>query len=263
MTRRTCHPDAAMSGTSLDAPWRVGVLDRRHAAAVSAMRRAAYAGAGEFRWHDPARLDWSSADDAGVVLGLWDADTARDPHRHSGIGPLQASVRLSVYGDASSAENFLEHALDDRVPAWPALLLSRAATRPGLNRQGCMGLLRLAYLAALPATPLQAAVAVVYHQAPRVRSMCEAGFRLHAPSRSWDSEADALMPPRVAVLSRSDYERAACVVATQLGARCRAGELATVAVAAALRRVAAMSPHAATPASPADTRARTASASPG
>lgn len=263
MTLNTLHPTAAMSATKADAQWQVGVLDRRHAPAVSALRRAAYAGAGEFLWRDPARLDWSPADDAGVVLGLWDADAARGPHRYSGIGPLQASVRLSVYGDAASAETFLEHALDDRVPAWPALLLSRAATRPGLNRQGCMGLLRLAYLAALPATPLQAAVAVVYHQAPRVRSMCEAGFRLHAPSRSWDTEADALTPPRVAVLSRSDYERAACVVATQLGARGTAGRLATATIAAALRRVAAMSPKPTAAATATDMKARAESASPG
>ena len=176
--------------------WQLRVLTRRDAAAVTALRQAAYAQAREFLWRDPATLGWTAADDAGTVLGLLD--------EHS--GRLLASVRLNVIGSAARAEAFLEHGLVGLPLAWPALVLSRAATLPGLQARGLMARLRLSYLERCAASHgserLRGVLALVYRDASRVRSMQQAGFELHAPSASHDTEAVALAAPLLAWLPR-------------------------------------------------------------
>ena len=188
--------------------WTIGVIDpacAREREAVVRLRRQAYAEAGEFAWNEMATLRWSDADEDGVVLGLWGDRSDTDDDRATA---LLSTLRMSVFADARVAETFLEHSLHGVGAAWPALVLSRAATAPGRHRSGLMALLRCAYLQALAATPLRSVLAVVYDTAPRLHSMRSVGYTLTAPQRSWDSEARALTPPLVAHLSRACFETA-------------------------------------------------------
>jgi hypothetical protein len=178
--------------------YRIGVAQRTDAAAVHALRVAAYAGAAEFDWNDPATLAWSAADDEGVVLALW-----------TPTGALLCSLRASVFGTTAQAERFLEYSLRG-VPAEPPLLvLSRAATAPAQARHGLLALLRHAYLSVLPGRGLGAIVAVVYEGAPRLRSMQRTGYAFHQPIAAWDSEAHARNRPLVAVLPGARFSAAA------------------------------------------------------
>jgi hypothetical protein len=196
------------------ARWHVGVVDGQSAAereAVVALRRKAYAQAGEFEWNDLSTLGWTQADEDGVVLGLWghDASQAGQPGgTAAGTATLLCTLRASVFADAGSAENFLEHALQGVACAWPAAVLSRAATLPGQHRQGLMALMRCAYLQALPAAHVRGVLAVVYETAPRLNSMQAVGYTLTVPLHSWDSEARATTPPLLAHLDEAHFDTA-------------------------------------------------------
>ena len=208
--------------------WRVGVADAAQpgvVAAVEAVRLAAYTGAPEFRWRDAATLAWSAADDAGTVLGIWDAR-----------GRLQSTLRASVFHGRGAAQDFLEYTLDGVDLAWPSLVFSRAATHPDAARQGLFALMRQAYLAALPATPLQSLLALVYEGGPRLRAMQDAGYRLVVPQSGWDSEALALVQPLLAVLPRAQFARALDVASTALLGRDETVQVDTAGIAAAFSR---------------------------
>lgn len=194
--------------SSAQGRWNIGVVDPASAnqrEAVVRLRRQAYAEANEFMWNDMSTLGWSAADDDGVVIGVWGhGDEADD----GGITALLSTVRASVFADAGAAETFLEHSLHGVGAAWPAMVLSRAATAAGRHRRGLMALLRCAYLQALTVAQVRSVLAVVYETAPRLNSMRCVGYTLTAPSRSWDSEARALTPPLLAHLSEAHFETA-------------------------------------------------------
>lgn len=194
-----------MSTNDHGSRWQVALIDRHDAAerqGVVALRRQAYAAAGEFAWHDLSTLDWTLADDQGAVLALWHDDG-------SAAGPsLLSTVRASVFQQLDAAEAFLEHALAGVGAQAPALVLSRAATAPAAHGRGLLALLRVAYTQALAQAGVCSVLAVVYDEAPRVRSMQAAGFSMTPPARSWDSEARALRPPLVAHLPQAGFESA-------------------------------------------------------
>jgi len=204
---------------------RVGVVDVSQRDAVLAVRVAAYRQAAEFAWRDDSALAWSDADDDGTVLGIWDAQ-----------GRLQSTLRASVFHERGAAEAFLEYRLDAVDLAWPALLFSRAATHPDAARQGLFALMRQAYLSALPATPLQCLLAVVYEGGPRLRAMQDAGYRFTTPSGGWDSEAVARTQPLLAVLPRAQFARALDVASTALLGHGTPVQIDTPAIAAAFSR---------------------------
>lgn len=208
---------------------RVGVVDATQRDAVEAVRRAAYAGAPEFNWRDAATLAWSAADDAGTVLGIWDAE-----------GRLLSTLRASVFHTRTAAEAFLEYTLDGVDVAvdvaFPALVFSRAATHPEAARHGLFALMRQAYLSALPATPLQSLLAIVYDGGPRLRAMQDAGYRFAAPQAAWDSEAVALAQPLLAVLPRAQFARALDIASTALLGRSDVVQVDTAGIAAAFSR---------------------------
>lgn len=201
---------------------RVGVADAAHSAAVAAVRRAAYRQAAEFSWRDEATLAWSAADDAGAVLGIWDAQ-----------GRLLSTLRASVFHNHAAAEAFLQYRLAGVDVALPTLVFSRAATHPDAARHGLFALMRLAYLSALPATPLHSLLAVVYEGGPRLRAMQDAGYHLTPARAGWDSEAVARTQPLLAVLPRAQFSRALDTVATALVENCAQVQIDSTAIAAA------------------------------
>ena len=177
--------------------YRVGVADVSQRQAVSALRRAAYREAAQFEWKDEATLDWSSADDAGTVLGLWNRE-----------GELLSTTRATVFAAAGDAEAFLEYSLAGIELPTPTLVLSRVATAPAVARHGLFAYLRYAYLAALPHTALASALAITYEGAPHVGSMRDAGYSFHEPQACWDTEATPLTRPLLAVLPRRHFAQA-------------------------------------------------------
>jgi hypothetical protein len=177
--------------------------DPQQRAAVERLRREASAAAPALRWHDPATLRWSEADDRGVVLGLWAGAGS------GGDRPvLLSTLRLSVFARAAAAEAFVEHALGGVGVRWPALVLSGGATAPGLGGHGLAAMLRWAYLHALPAGHLRSVLAVVYEDAPRLSAMQAVGYTLTVPSSSWDGEASALKAPLIAHLAEPHFDAA-------------------------------------------------------
>jgi len=177
--------------------WRVGVADRSHRSAVAALRRAAYLQAAQFDWNDEATLDWGAADEAGIVLAVWDAE-----HR------LLSTTRLSVFHRAEAAQAFLEYSLDGIELPLPTLVLSRVATAPAAAGHGLFALLRLAYLGVLARTPIESALAITYEGAPHVGSMRAAGYEFFEPRAAWDTEAVARTRPLLAVLARARFAEA-------------------------------------------------------
>jgi hypothetical protein len=174
--------------------FQVGVADTTQREAVTALRRAAYRGATQFDWNDESTLDWSTADDTGTVLAVWDT-----------AGSLLSTIRASVFADASAAEAFLEYSLAGINVPGPALVLSRAATAPAAAHHGLFALLRYAYLSALPATPVSSVIAIVYEGAPHSGFMRECGYSFFEPQAAWDSEAVARARPLLAVLPRMQF----------------------------------------------------------
>jgi hypothetical protein len=175
--------------------FRVGLADSTQRSAVAALRRAAYREAAQFEWNDESTLDWSAADDSGTVLAVWDA-----------TGSLLSTIRASVFSGASTVEAFLEYSLAGINVPGPTLVLSRAATAPDAAHHGLFALLRLAYLSALPATPINSVIAVVYEGAPHSGFMRQCGYEFFEPQDTWDTEAVAHARPLLAVLPRAQFE---------------------------------------------------------
>lgn len=201
----------------------IAVADRRDAAAVFDVRRAAYRAAPEFDWKDEAALAWNDADDAGTVIGLWDE-----------AGVLQSTLRASAFGSRAAAEAFLEYSLEGAAVALPTLVFSRAATRPQAARHGLFALMRVAYLQALTATPVQSLSAIVYDGGPRLRAMADAGYAFTEPRAGWDSEAVARTPPLLAVLPRERFSGALAIARDAVGDRLAQVEIDAAGIAAAI-----------------------------
>jgi hypothetical protein len=203
---------------------RVGVVHRAQRAAVEHVRRVAYREAAEFDWNDANTLAWSAADDAGVVLALWNER-----------GALVSTLRASVLADSAAAERLLEYSLEGVEAPMPALVLSRAATMPDQARQGLFGLMRYAYLSALGSTPIGSVIAIVYEGGPRLGAMRAAGYDFIRPCAGWDSEAVARTQPLLAVLTRTRFEGALGSARIDVAERLALAHVETESIAAALR----------------------------
>ncbi len=192
------HQPTQAQASSADAVgFRVGVADAANITdreSIAALRRAAYRKAAQFEWNDESTLDWSTADDTGTVMAVWDA-----------AGNVLSTIRASVFSDAVGAEAFLEYSLTGISLPGPALTLSRAATAPHAAQHGLFALLRIAYLSALPDTPINSAIAIVYEGAPHSGLMRECGYSFFQPQAGWDTEAVARTRPMLAVLPRAKF----------------------------------------------------------
>lgn len=189
--------------------YRVGVVvGAAQRAGVHAVRRAAYRQATEFDWKDEAQLAWSRTDDEGTVIALWDAQ-----------GQALSTVRASVFTELGPAEELLEYSLAGIDVCTPVLVLSRAATHPGVARQGFNSVVRYAYLAAAAASCMACVVTLVYDGGPRLRSMREAGFVFSPPRSGWDTEAVARTQPLLAWLPQDRFEGALGIISHAIGDR--------------------------------------------
>ncbi len=210
--------------TSAASRYRIGVVEPTERDALAALRCASYAQAPEFDWNDEATLRWSAADDAGVVLALWDDQ-----------GAMLSTLRASVFTAAAAAEAHLEYSLAGIDVPTPTLVLSRAATRPDAARHGLFAWLRHAYLHALAATPIASVIAIVYKGGPRLAAMRGVGYELFEPRSGWDTEALARMQPLLALLPSARFASALGAAATAVAGRLDAVHIESAAIAAALR----------------------------
>jgi hypothetical protein len=191
-----------MSGS--DAPAAGGVTGLAGAAdapAISALLLAQYQAAREFRLLRPDRLLWDGVQGAGAVGAGWDEG-----------GRLVATMRARIVGSAAAAEAALDVSVDVPQACFPAVILSRAATAPGLARTGINSLLRWHLLRAALAQGARGALGLVYETAPRLTLMSAIGYRFASPARVWDPEVEPRNPPLLAWLSEDDLPPAVAVL---------------------------------------------------
>jgi hypothetical protein len=167
-----------------------GVVD---APAISALLIAQYRAAREFRLLQPDRLFWDGQQGAGGVAAGWDES-----------GKLVATMRARIVASTAAAEAALDVSADVPKACFPAVILSRAATAPGLARTGINSLLRWHLLRAALAQGARGALGLVYETAPRLTLMSAIGYRFASPERVWDPEVEPRNPPLLAWLSEDD-----------------------------------------------------------
>jgi hypothetical protein len=165
--------------------------------AVNTLRRMAYAQQLGFSMNTTSALDWNEDDDVGAVIVVCDR----------GGRPI-SSMRLTALGDQEATERFFQYSMDGAPQAYPTLAMSRSSTLPEFGTNGLQGLIRHAYLSAIPGCGLRTVSAIVYDSAPRVNSMRNVGFVLTRCKRHWDSEAQVHAEALVATLDEALFESA-------------------------------------------------------
>jgi hypothetical protein len=179
-----------MSGSDIPLSGAVGLASEADAPALNALLLAQYQAAREFRLLRPDLLAWNGIRGAGGVAAGWDASSR-----------LVATMRAALVGSAEAAEAAMGVSVAVPNACFPAVILSRAATAPGLSRSGINSLLRWHLLRAAHAQGARGALGLVYEAAPRLTLMTAIGYRFTAPERVWDPEVEALFPPLLAWLS--------------------------------------------------------------
>jgi hypothetical protein len=190
-----------MSGSDAPTGGVTGLAGAADAPAISALLLAQYQAAREFRLLRPDRLLWDGVQGAGAVAAGWDEG-----------GRLVATMRARIVGSAAAAEAALDVSVDVPQACFPAVILSRAATAPGLARTGINSLLRWHLLRAALAQGARGALGLVYETAPRLTLMSAIGYRFASPARVWDPEVEPRNPPLLAWLSEDDLPPAVAVL---------------------------------------------------
>jgi hypothetical protein len=163
--------------------------------AVSTLRREAYSKTYGFAMRAASSVDWNDDDEAGAVIVVCDRNDR-----------LISSMRLTALTDQVVAEAFLHYSLKNAHQEYPTAAMSRASTLPEYGSHGLQGLIRHAYLTALPGSGLRSVCAIVFDSAPRVNSLRSIGFELTHCSQYWDTEADIHGEALVATLGMSKFE---------------------------------------------------------
>jgi hypothetical protein len=172
----------------------IRIATREDAEAIYVLRQAAYAASGEFRLTRPDLLQWDEHDDQGVVLAAVQS------------GEMLSTTRGMLVNDGQEAQEALTCTVDLPRTAFPALVLSKGATRKGFGKSGLHSALRYYFLEAVCEAGFPSVLGLVYEGAPRTNLMQRLGYRFERPAEFWDPEADALKQPWLAVL---DFERIA------------------------------------------------------
>jgi hypothetical protein len=181
---------AAMPGCDQAAAGWTGIAGPADAPAITTLLRERYAAAREFRLLRPEVIGWDGVQGAGGVAAGWDAS-----------GGLVATMRASMADSAAMAAAAMGVSVALPAACFPAVILGRAATRPGLARGGINSLLRWHLLRAACAQGARAALGLVYEEAPRLGLMTAIGYRFATPARVWDDEVASARPPLLAWLA--------------------------------------------------------------
>jgi hypothetical protein len=189
-------------GTALGIVRCADPADADDRAAVSELREVAYRHAVEFAIHADTYVGWCPLDDRSAVATAWSD------------GELVSTLRATAAGNAEVAADILTCSVDLPPDAFPAVVLTKAATRSGRRAGGLHSVLRYHCLGAAARQGLRSALGLVYADAPRVRTMVELGYELRRPERVWDPEGPAITTPLFAVLPRHRMDSAIARLAT-------------------------------------------------
>jgi hypothetical protein len=141
------------------------------------LRRDAYLGASEFRALTPEAYAWTESDRRGVVLAVWD-DSGAALSTMSGI----------VATGRAAAEVDFECTISDDSGLFPALLLSRAATRADQRARGFNSLLRCYFIEAALRAGLASTLSIFFQGAPRLPLLRRLGYEFTVlPGVTWES----------------------------------------------------------------------------
>lgn len=172
-------------------------LSADDAEATNRLRVAGYGAAREFELIGPDLLRWDAHDDAGIVLGVWDA------------GVLVSTLRGVVAADRRAAEDLFCCTIEVEQDVYPLLMFGRASTLPSHRKMGLNALLRLHVLRGVTdSTPLGGSMVMPYEGAPRLRLLGEIGYRFHRPTEVWDPEMRGHQWPLLGVLPRDGFAAA-------------------------------------------------------
>lgn len=176
----------------------IRVATGEDAESIVNLRVAAFAGSGQFRMKDDSQLGWDAHDEAGQVLSAWDED-----------GQAISTTRGEILYSAAEAEHHMMSSFPAGSELFPSLLISRGATLKGLGRSGLHSALRYHLIATCINLPVQSVTGLVYSGAPRLNLMKAIGYEFYECERNWETEAEILGTPIVAVLRRENIDKAA------------------------------------------------------
>jgi hypothetical protein len=175
----------------------VGLAGPADQEAVNALRLETYSRAREFRLLRPDLLAWDAGDPSCIVLGGWDD-----------AGQLVATIQCRVAATAAQAETLIGVSMEMPPACFPGLVMSRAATAPGLTGRGLNSVLRWHCLTAARDVGLHSVLGLAYQGAPRMRTMEAMGYRQRQPARVWDPEVEPNAPPILVWLQQTDFDTA-------------------------------------------------------
>jgi hypothetical protein len=169
------------------------IVTSRDAESVYRLRAREYSAAAEFEMTRPELLRWSEHDEAGVVIGIWQANE------------LVSTLRANVVPDRAAAEDEFTCTVDLPASMFPALVFGHGATHTAFRRQGLNALLRFYFFQALqPADgQIRASLTLVYEGAPRVNLLKTLGYEFSRPAKNWDREAREVAHALLAALPRN------------------------------------------------------------
>jgi hypothetical protein len=149
---------AAMTGSTR-------VMTRAEAAAISHFRQVQYRRSPDLTLADESVLEWDVQDDRSIVLAV----RAHD-------GAILATMRAEPLLDAQEASRALDCPVPIGDPAFPAMLLGRAATRADCQQLGLNSLMRFHLLRFARQRGIRHVYGRVYGAAARTHLMRSIGY---------------------------------------------------------------------------------------
>jgi hypothetical protein len=145
--------------------------------AIRALRRDHYPVASEFQALTAQVYAWTESDRRGVVLAVWDAS-----------GAALSTMSGIVATGRAAAEVEFECTLSDEPGRFPALVLSRSATRVDQRARGLNSLLRYYFIEAAQRAGLASTLSIFFQGAPRLPLLGRLGYEFTVlPGVTWES----------------------------------------------------------------------------
>jgi hypothetical protein len=163
---------------------RPATSDDRHA--INTLLCEEYRRAPEFTLVNESAILWDGNGKEAMVLSAWDGEMC--------VATMRADLAMSQ----DRAAEILGVSIPRRSAAYPALVLTRAATHHEYRRFGLNSALRYHLLSS--ACGVRSVVGIVYDGAPRSNLLCRIGYRFVTVSDEWSAALHPIRPARLAVL---------------------------------------------------------------
>ena len=163
---------------------------------VSHLRITEFNRSSEFSVREQDKLVWSSKDDIGSVLTIWEK-------KDQIIATMRA---MRVIGKAE-AEECLSCSVHETVN-YPVVVFNNAATRIEYRNRGLNQVLRYHFIEAALRSDVQTLISPVYEGAPRVKFMESIGYTFKVPERNWQTKLNVHSRRILAMLKNEDFQEA-------------------------------------------------------